>query len=426
MEISYIGKTQFRNESQIFGIKQEDRRKHAYLIGKTGTGKSTLMKNMIIQDIQAGRGVAVIDPHGDLAQSLLDYIPNSRIPETVYFNPSDLEHPIGFNLLRQVPLDKRPVVASGVFSVFESLWGTKSWGPLLEHVLNSSLVALLDDEEATLVGMIKMLSDEKYQEKIVNNMEDPLVKSIWRDEFMKLSKKEQRETFSSTKNKVAPFLTSPAIRNILGQPKSTIDFKKIMDQGHIFIADLSKGKLGENTVNLLGALLVSQFQITAMERADIPEAERKDFQLYIDEFHNFTTSAFGSVLSEVRKYRLCLTLAHQYLEQLGDETKGAIFGNIGTLISFRVGSRDAQEISVALDGFFRPEDCISLPEYNIYLKLEIDGQASIPFSAETMPVLFPKMGLADKVIRISRERYGKDRAKVEEKINRFLGETENY
>ena len=425
MKITYIGKTTFRNISQPFGIKQEDRRKHVYLIGKTGTGKSTLMKNMIVQDIQAGRGVAVIDPHGDLAQSLLNYIPNNRIPETIYLNPSDLENPIGFNLLRQVSKDKRPIVASGVLSVFKNIWAN-SWGPRLEYILYYSLLALLDSEEETLLGLVKLLSSEKYRKKIINNIQDPLVKGVWKEEIEPWDKRQKDEGFKPIQNKVGQFLATPAIRNILGQAKSTIDFRKIMDQGYIFIADLSKGKLGEDKANLLGSLLVNQFQLTAMERADILETERKDFYLYIDEFHNFTTSAFDSVLSEARKYRLCLTLAHQYLEQLGDGTKGAIFGNTGTLISFRVGSRDAQEISMAFDGLFKPEDCISLPKYNIYLKLEIDGQASVPFSAETTPILFPEVGLAEKVIRISRERYAKNRAKVEGKINRFLEESINY
>ena len=420
MDINYLGKTNFRNTSHLFGIKKNDRQKHTYIIGKSGTGKSTLMKNMIVQDIQAGRGVAVIDPHGDLAQDLLGYIPNHRIPQTIFFNPADLENPIGFNLLRNVPRENRPQVASGVLSAFVNIW-PDAWGARATHIFYNCLAALLDNETETLLGVVRLLADEEYRKRVVNKVKDPLVRNVWQDEIGKWDKRFMNEAFSPIQNKVGQFLAHPALRNILGQVKSTINFKRIMDEGYIFIADLSKGKIGEDKANLLGSLLVSQFQLTAMERVLIKESERRDFYLYIDEFQNFTTTGFDSILSEARKYRLCLILAHQYLEQLEDTTKGAIFGNTGTVIAFRVGSRDAQEISHEFEGIFDQNDCTVLEKYNIYIKLMIDGQTSRPFSAETLPVLFPKAGLTDKVIRVSRERYAKKRDKIEEKINRFLG-----
>lgn len=422
MEINYIGKTKPRGnrESVKFGIKKDDRRKHAYIIGKSGTGKSTLIKNMVVQDIISGQGVAVIDPHGDLAQDLLNYIPKDRIQKTIFFNPADLENPVGFNLLQKVPPDNRHLVASSVLSAFKNIYGD-SWGRRLEYIFFNSLVALLDNEKETLIGVIKLLDDENYRNRVIRNIKDPVCKNIWQDEFCKWSKHDQRNNFSSLQNKVGQLLSSPAIRNILGQVDSTIDFKRIMDEGYIFIADLSKGKIGEDKANLMGALLVNQFQSTAMERANIPESERRDFYLYIDEFHNFVTPAFDNILAEARKYRLNLALANQYLLQLKDETKGAIFGNVGTFISFRVGSTDAPEISRAFMGQFDQNDCISLEKYNIYLKLMIDGQDSAPFSAVTVPVLNPKTNLAEKVIRHSRANYTQNRRKVESKINRFFG-----
>ena len=418
--ITKLGKTNFRNANQPFGIKTADRRQHIYIIGKTGTGKSTLIKNLLVQDIQNGHGVAIIDPHGDLAQEVLNYIPSSRIPRTVYFNPADLDFPIGLNLLRGVPRDLRPLVASGVVSAFKSLF-SDSWGYRLEYILYNCVAALLDFETGTLLGIFRLLTDDKFRAQVVGKIQDPLVKGFWEKEFAVYDKKFRQEAIAPIQNKVGQFLATPMIRNIVGQVKSTVDFERIMDLGYIFIANLSKGKLGEDKANLLGSLLVSQFQLTAMRRASLPEENRRDFFLHIDEFHNFTTTSFDSILSEARKYHLSLTLCHQYIDQLREETRNAIFGNVGTLVSFRVGGRDAEPLATEFEGVFGINDLLALEKYQIYLKLMIDGVASRPFSAETLPVLSPALGLGGKVIRVSRERFGKRRDAVEDKINRWLG-----
>lgn len=419
-KITYIGKTNHRNTSQIFGIKPTDRRQHIYIIGKTGTGKSTLLKNLLIQDIQNGHGVGLIDPHGDLAQELLEYIPASRIPRTVYFNPADTEFPIGLNILRKVPAPMRPLVASGVVSAFKNIF-RDSWGYRLEYILYNAVAALLDFETGTLLGIFKLLSDEKYRAQVVSQVEDPLIKGFWEKEFAAYDKKFRQEAIAPVQNKVGQFLGTPIIRNIVGQVKSTVDFDFIMNNGYIFIANLSKGQLGEDKANLLGSLLVSQFQLAAMGRATIPEPERRDYFLHVDEFHNFTTTSFDSILAEARKYRLSLSLCHQYIEQLREETRSAVFGNVGTLITFRVGGRDAEHLARELEGVFGVEDLVALDKYHVYLKLLIDGIASRPFSAETLPTPSPAPGLGAKVVRISRERFGKRRSAVEEKINHWLG-----
>jgi CxxC-x17-CxxC domain-containing protein len=416
-EIAVFAQTTFRNENKKFGIKLDDRRRHMYLIGKTGMGKSTVLENMIIGDIRAGRGVAVVDPHGDLAEKIMQYIPSNRINDVIYFNPSDIDFPIAFNVVEQVEPHLRHLVASGLIGVFQKLWAD-SWGPRLEYILRNSILAILDFPGSTLLGVVRMLSDKTYRKRVVSNIKDPVVKAFWEKEFASYADKFASEAVSPIQNKVGQFLSSSLMRNIVGQVKSSIDLRQIMDEGKILIMNLSKGRIGEDNSALLGAMMITKIQMAAMSRVNIPEKDRHDFYLYIDEFQNFSTDSFANILSEARKYRLDLTLAHQYIEQLTDTVKAAVFGNVGTMVCFRVGSLDAEELAKEFAPTFTEEDLVNLPKYEMYLKLMIDGIASSPFSARgLMPFPEEEMtGNEEKVIALSREKYATPREEVEEKI----------
>lgn len=419
-EITVFAKTTYRNRHRKFGIKADDRRRHMYLVGKTGMGKSTILENMIVEDIRAGKGVAVVDPHGDLAEKVIQYIPNNRVNDIVYVNPADMEYPIAFNVVEHVEPHLRHLVASGLLGVFQKLWAD-SWGPRLEYILRNAILAVLDYPGSTLLAVTRMLSDKKYRKKVVDNIKDPVVKSFWVNEFAGYNDKFAAEAVSPIQNKVGQFLSSSLIRNIVGQVKSSIDMRKVMDEGKILIMNLSKGRIGEDNSALLGAMMITKIQLAAMSRVNMPEKERKDFYLYVDEFQNFATDSFASILSEARKYRLNLVLAHQYIEQLGEKVKPAIFGNVGTFIIFRVGAADAEELEPEFSPTFTAEDIVNLPKYEIYIKLMIDGVASEPFSAQGLPPLTDEeiTGNEEKVIRISRERYAKERQYVEDKIARW-------
>ncbi len=423
-EIAVFAQTTYRNEFKKFGIKIDDRRRHMYLIGKTGMGKSTVLENMIVDDIRAGYGVAVVDPHGDLAEKIIEYIPSERVNDVVYFNPSDINYPIAFNVVEQVEPHLRHLVASGLIGVFQKLWAD-SWGPRLEYILRNAILAILDFPGSTLLGVVRMLSDKNYRKKVVANIKDPVVKAFWEKEFSGYADKFASEAVSPIQNKVGQFLSSSLMRNIIGQVKSAIDIRDIMDNGKILIMNLSKGRIGEDNSALLGAMMITKIQLAAMSRVDVPEKERRDFYLYIDEFQNFSTDSFANILSEARKYRLNLILAHQYIEQLGDKVKAAVFGNVGTMVVFRVGAIDAEELVKEFTPTFTEEDIVNLPKYEMYLKLMIDGIASSPFSARGLPPLNneEKTGNAEKVINYSREKYATDRSVVEEKIMRWH---ENY
>lgn len=416
-EIAFFAQTTFRNEFKKFGIKTDDRRRHMYLIGKTGMGKSTILENMIVDDIRAGHGVAVVDPHGDLAEKIIEYIPSNRIHEVVYFNPSDINYPIAFNVVEQVDAHLRHLVASGLIGVFQKLWAD-SWGPRLEYILRNAILAILDFPGSTLLGVVRMLSDKNYRKRVVANIKDPVVKSFWEKEFASYADKFAAEAVSPIQNKVGQFLSSSLMRNIIGQVKSSIDIRDIMDNGKILIMNLSKGRIGEDNSALLGAMMITKIQLAAMSRVDVPEKERRDFYLYIDEFQNFSTDSFANILSEARKYRLNLILAHQYIEQLSDKVRPAVFGNVGTMVVFRVGATDAEELVKEFTPTFTEEDLVNLPKYEMYLKLMIDGISSNPFSARGLPPLTKeeKTGNMDKVIRYSRDKYASEREAVEEKI----------
>ena len=420
--LTLIGKTNHRGSHHQFGIKCDpDRRRHVYIIGKTGMGKTTLIENMIYSDIQNGKGVGVIDPHGDLAERVLDFVPSHRLNDVVLFNPYDHDFPIAFNLMQSVSPTFDNIVASGLLGVFKKLY-SHSWGPRLEHILRNTILSLLHAPNSTMLGIVRVLQDAQYRAKVVKHVKDPILRSFWENEFEVMNDKQRIEAISPILNKVGQFLSNPMIRNIVGQPQSKMDLRFAMDRGKIVIMNLSKGLIGEDNSSLLGAMLVTKFQLDAMSRADIPEAERRDFYLYVDEFQNFATDSFATILSEARKYRLNLTMANQYMAQMPDEVKDAVFGNVGSLISFQVGYDDAEYLSSQFREAVLANDLVGLNKYTIYGKILIDGMPSPAFSADTLP---PPTGLnvdnekREKIKKMSRERYAQSRAEVEEKIARW-------
>jgi CxxC-x17-CxxC domain-containing protein len=425
-EINFFAKTNFRNQERIFGIKEDDRRRHMYIIGKTGMGKSNLLENMAIQDIRNGKGLCIVDPHGEFAEKMLKAIPNNRINDVVYFNPSDVEFPVAFNILEAVDPDKKNLVASGLMGVFKKIW-PDVWSSRMEYILNNAILALLDYPGSTLLGVNRMMSDADFRKRVYSKISDPVVKAFWINEFDKWDDKFRKEAVAAIQNKVGQFLSYTLVRHIIGQPKSTIDMREIMDNQKILIVNLSKGRIGEDAMRLLGGMIITKIQLAAMSRVDIPEDDRRDFYLYVDEFQNFATESFSNILSEARKYRLCLILAHQYINQLvfdGNSTvKDAIFGNVGTMITFRIGAEDAESMEKEFNPIFLMNDIVNLSKYEIYLKLMIDGIAGDAFSARTLPPadLSEMVANEKKVIAISRERYGKASSEVADKISRWSG-----
>lgn len=419
-EIILFGETNFRNQRRKFGVKTDDRRRHFYILGKTGMGKTTLLENIIIADIKAGHGVGVVDPHGDLADKLLDFIPSHRVNDVIYFNPSDIDWPIGFNVLEMIDPTHKHLVASGLMGVFKKIW-PDVWSARMEYILNNAVLALLDYPGSTLLGINRLLVDKEYRKRVVSKIKDPVVKAFWVDEYSRYHDRFQVEAIAPIQNKVGQFLSASIIRNIVAQVKSSINMREIMDQGKIFIMNLAKGRIGEDNSKLLGGMLVTRLQLAAMERVDVPEPERRDFYLYVDEFQNFATESFANILSEARKYRLNLIIAHQYLEQLDDKVRAAVFGNVGTILCFRVGASDAEFLVNEFAPTFTEEDLVNLTKYDTYLKLMIDGVSSNPFSATTLPPLAQKEGHTEKILRISRERYAEHREIVEEKVLRWSG-----
>ena len=424
-EITYFAKTNFRGVEKNFGIKADDRRRHMYIIGKTGMGKTTMLENLVISDIQAGKGLAIVDPHGDFAEKILDYIPSSRVNDVVYFNPADVDYPIAFNIMEQVDSRYRHLIASGLIGVFKKIWAD-SWGPRLEYLLRNAILGLLEYPGSTILAVPRMLVDENYREKVIKKISDPVVKAFWNDEFKMYHKQFMVDAISPIQNKVGQFLSTSLIRNIVSQPHSTINIREIMDSGKILILNLSKGRIGEDSSALLGAMMVTKIQLAAMERVDIPEEERKDFYLYVDEFQNFATESFADILSEARKYRLNLIIAHQYITQMEEEVRDAVFGNVGTIVAFRVGAVDAEFLEKEFEPAVMMNDLVNLPKYNIYLKLMIDGVSSNAFSSVGLEPFstVASCGLQEKVIKISRERYARDRKEIEEKIDRWASSKE--
>ena len=414
-----IGERSGWGDPQSFGISATDQRQHIYIIGKTGSGKTTLLQNLIVQHIALGHGVGLIDPHGDLAQELLHHIPPHRADHLVYFNPGDLEFPIGLNLLANVAPDSRHLVASGIVSAMKGIW-RDSWGPRLEYILYNAVSALLECRNETLLGVNRMLIDENYRAQIIRQIKDPFIRSFWEEEFAGYDERFKREAIAPIQNKLGQFLLNPVIRNILGQVKSKVNIPFIMDNERLFIANLSKGRLGEDKANLLGSLLVTQFQLGAMERANQPEDERKDFYLFIDEFQNFSTDAFASILAEARKYRLCLVLSHQYIDQLSLPVRQAVFGNVGTSIAFRIGHTDAEVMEKEFGKTFSVNMLADLNRYHAVVKLLEEGTNRQAFLATMLPPLENRIGRKEKLIARSRERFAMKRTTIEGKLHRWM------
>ena len=419
--ITPIGLTNFRNQAREFGSRPDDRRRHFYVIGKTGMGKSTLLENMIFDDIAKWRGVGVIDPHGDLADKILDFIPKERTNDVILFSPSDVKFPVAFNLFENVSRELAPVVAGGFVNIFKRMF-EDSWGPRLEYILRNTVLTLLEVPGSTMLDITKILTNKDYREKISEKVKDTVLRKFWIEEFNAWTPKQMQEAVAPILNKVGQFLSSYMVRNMVAQPKNSFGLRWAMDKQKIVIMNLSKGLIGEDASNMLGAMLVTKFQIDAMSRADIAEKDRKDFYLYVDEFQNFATSSFATILSEARKYKLNLTMANQYIEQMSEEVRGAVFGNVGTLVTFQVGHEDAKVLAPALgnEELILPDDLMNLAKYQIYTKFLIDWMPSQVFSARTNPPVDvsdrEKYQDKQKIIENSRQRYAKDQAKVEKTI----------
>ena len=423
-QINFFAKTNFRNQSKKFGIKTDDRRRHVYVVGKTGMGKTEMLKNMAIQDIKNGKGVGFVDPHGEASMDLLDFVPEERIKDVVYFNPSDLNWPIEFNIMEDVSPEYRHLVAGGLMGVFKKIW-PDVWSARMEYILNNAILALLEVPGSTLLSINRLFSDADWRQEIVEKLKDPVVKAFWVKEFARYSQRYEIEATAAIQNKIGQFVSAPLIRNIIGQPNSTIDMRKIMDEKKILIMNLSKGLVGEDNSRLLGALLITKLQLAAMSRVEMEEEDRNDFYLYVDEFQNFATESFINILSEARKYRLDLILANQYLAQLTESNGGghntkvrdAVFGNVGTMILFRIGAEDAEFLEREFSPEFEAADLVDLSKYNIYLKLMIDGVASRPFSAQTLiPEPRPFKIFKNEIIEFSRKTYSNPQKIVEENI----------
>jgi type IV secretory pathway TraG/TraD family ATPase VirD4 len=381
--ITFFARINYRDNQRVFGIRQSDRQAHMYIIGKTGTGKSTLLSTLIRQDLETGRGLALLDPHGDLVEQVVAAVPKHRKGDCIYFNVPDDAHPLGFNPLERVSATKRGLAASYLLEAFKKHWG-KFWGPRSEHILRNALLALLEQPEATLADVLRLLDDNKYRKRVADRVANTQVRRFWLKEYESYPARLRAESIAPIQNKVGAFLTDPILNRILTQSRSTFDLRTVMDNGQVLLVNLAKGRIGEDTASLLGALLVTRLAVSALSRADMPENNRRDFFIYADEFHTFTTLSIAGMLSELRKYRVGLILAHQYLSQLEIEIRDAILGNVGTLISFRIGAPDAQILEREFLPEFAALDLMSLPNYHIYLKLMVEGMVSRPFSATTV------------------------------------------
>jgi hypothetical protein len=370
---------------------------------------------MIVSDMRDGNGAGLIDPAGDLAESLLDYVPKERVKDVIYFSPGDQDYPIGFNPLENVDPDGKHLVASGLISSLKHAF-PDFWGPRLEYILRNALLALLDRSGSTILDIPPLLTDKEVRQRVVLGVKNPEVRRFWLCEFEKYSAWLKNEATSPILNKVGPYLSTPLIRNIVGQAKSGFRMREVMDHKKILIVNLSKGRVGEDSCALLGAMVMSQIQLAALSRSHVPEKDRVSFYLYADEFYSFTTLSFADALAEARKYGLALTLAHQYLAQLDEKIQAAVFGNVGTLISFRIGQEDAKALYREFYPVFNEEDLVNLPNYEICLKLMIDGVTSQPFSAVTLPAPETGESCQEEVIQASRMKYARPRAEVEREL----------
>jgi len=419
--ITILGETNFRNHKQEFGIKDRDRQRHVYMVGQTGMGKSTLMLNMLIQDINQGKGVALIDPHGDLAEQLLNHIPQRRMTDVIYINPADINYPVGINLFDGGETASSHLIASQLVDIFKKIW-SDSWGPRLEYILRNTILALLECGGHTLLSIPRLLIDPEFRSMVLSQVQDPVVRTFWQVEYELYPKVFRTETISPIQNKVGQFLSVPVMRNILGQVQNKVDFRSAMDSRKILVVNLSKGRLGEDNTGLLGSLIVSKLFLTAVSRSEIAPTQREPFAVYIDEFQSFASENFAHTLSEMRKFGLHLVLAHQYLAQLPLQLKSAVFGNVGTAISFRIGAEDGEYLEREYWPTFRASDLQSLSSYEIYVKLSIDGKTTDAFSAKTLPEPVIGDSHRDAIIQLSRKRYGEEKAVIEERIGSWMAD----
>jgi type IV secretory system conjugative DNA transfer VirD4/TraG family protein len=414
-KITPIGKTDWRNTNIAFGIKDHDRLGHIYTIGKTGTGKSTLLLNMAISDIEKGKGFGIIDPHGDIAEAILNYIPESRIQDVIYFNATDFDYPIGFNPLFNVPPNAYYLVASGLVSTFKKIWND-SWGPRLEHILRFSILSLLHYPKAALLHIQPLLTDIYFRNGVLNYITDQGILNFWQNEFDKYPPALKSEAIAPILNKIGLFTASLPLRNIVGQQKCSFNMQQVLDQSKILICNFSKGRIGEEAAALLGAVILTSIQSAALSRASYPPERRVPFYLYVDEMHSFVTLSFADILAEARKYGLSLFLTNQYIEQIDERIRSAIFGNVGTLISFRVGAKDAEYLVKEFHPIFSEDDLVNLPKYAMYLKLMIDASTSKPFSAVTLPATSWTNSFSNQIILTSQRKYGRWKENVVQEI----------
>lgn len=425
--ITYFAEIDRRNKQTPFGIKASDRTRHFYVIGKTGMGKSTMLENMAVQDIKGGNGICFIDPHGLSVKKFLDYVPEDRIEDVIYFAPFDVDHPISFNVMEDVGPDKRHLVAQGLLSAFKKIWGEDTFSDRMEHITNNTLLALLEYPGSTMLGMTKIFTDAKYRKKVVDNITDPSVKAFWTEEFSGWDDRYRRDAYAAILNKVGQFTSNPLIRNIIGQEKSSFNFRDVIDNKKILLVNLSIGQVGEANADLLGSMLTTKIYLAAMSRADVSSEELvrlPNFYLYIDEFQNLANDSFADILSQARKYKLNLTIAHQYIEQMPEKVHAAVFGNVGTMVAFRVGATDAELLEKEFSPEFLVEDIVNLGFAQIYLKLMIDGIGSSPFSARTLPpIKKPVISFKDEIIESSRKRFTKSKDKIEKEISDWHNST---
>ena len=403
-----LGKAIVKNQEKVFGVHRTDRRRHSYIIGKTGTGKSTLLANMIIHDLKRGEGMCVIDPHGDLIETLLDYIPSNRINDVILFDPSDTQKVIQLNIFEGTSGVHRELIASGIVSVFKKLYA-HSWGPRLEYILRNALLTLLDTPQPRLSDVVDLLTNSEFRKKTLEQLKDPIIKSFWVNEFEEMSDKLRTEAIAPILNKVGQFVSSPLIRQVINSHKSSFSLEDAMNHGKIVLCNLSQGILGEDNATLLGAMIITKIQLTAMSRVSIAEEERRDFYLYVDEFQNFATESFIKILSEARKYRLSLILSNQYIDQLPENIQKAIFGNCGNFVSFVLGAHDAQVMSKEFGGSYVPEDFVSLARHQILVKLSVDNQSTTPFPGFSLAPALSSNKNRETVTKVSRERYARNR-----------------
>ncbi|MBR2855383.1 type IV secretion system DNA-binding domain-containing protein [Candidatus Saccharibacteria bacterium] len=424
--ISAFGLTNFRGINHQFGLLRRDRSRHVYIIGQTGAGKSGLLELFALSDIFYNQGYCIIDPHGDFAVNNLRFIPESRIKDVVYFNPADTAHPVAFNPLELSDPARKPNVSSEVIGVLKRMFG-ESWGPRLEHILRYTLLALLDRPETTLLDISRMLTDKDFRKETLDYCKDVTVLQFWKQEFGTWGDKQVTESIAPVLNKVGAFTANPIIRNIIGQPKSSFDVRKIMAEGKILVVNLSKGLIGEDNAGILGAFLVTKVQLAAMSRSDIPDVkDRRPFYLYVDEFQNFATDSFAVILSEARKYGLNLTVANQYIAQMTDSVRDAVFGNVGTTISFRVSADDAPLLVKQFEPTFDASDLIQMNNRHFIISMIINGEKVPAFSATTLSIPEPPTNNLDAIIESSREQYSRPRADVEEEIRETIEASEKY